>query len=37
VTLQAVPINGPAKPFEISGVIGGTSALTNGDQKLTLE
>jgi len=37
VTLRSVPINGPAKPFEVSGVIGGTSALTNGDQKLTLE
>lgn len=37
VKLQAVPINGPAKPFEVSGVIGGTSPLSNGDQKLTLE
>ena len=37
VTLQAMPINGPAKGFEISGVIGGTSALTNGDDKMTLE
>ncbi|MDO8276595.1 MAG: cytochrome c biogenesis protein ResB, partial [Burkholderiaceae bacterium] len=37
VNLQAVPINGPAKAFEVSGVIGGTSALSNGDQKLTLE
>jgi cytochrome c biogenesis protein len=37
VTLQAMPINGPAKPFEITGTIGGTSALSNGDQKLTLE
>jgi cytochrome c biogenesis protein len=37
VNLQAVPINGPAKAFEVSGVIGGTSALSNGDEKLTLE
>ncbi|MDP2418402.1 MAG: cytochrome c biogenesis protein ResB, partial [Hydrogenophaga sp.] len=37
VTLQAMPINGPAKDFEISGVIGGTSALTNGDDMMTLE
>lgn len=37
VDLQAVPINGPTKPFEISGTIGSSTALTNGDQKLTLE
>lgn len=37
VTLQAMPINGPAKPFEVSGVIGSSSALTNGDEKMTLE
>ncbi len=37
VTLQAVPLNGEVKPFEVTGVIGGTSALTNGDEKLTLE
>ena len=37
VNLQAVPINGPTKPFEISGTIGSSTALTNGDQKLTLE
>jgi len=37
VNLQAVPINGPTRPFEIAGTIGGSSALTNGDQKLTLE
>ncbi len=35
--LQAVPINGPTRPFEISGTIGGSSALSNGDHKLTLE
>jgi cytochrome c biogenesis protein len=37
ITLQAVPINGAAKAFEVSGVIGGNSALTNGDEKMTLE
>jgi len=37
VTLQAMPINGAAKAFEVSGVIGGSSALTNGDDKMTLE
>lgn len=37
VNLQAVPINGPTKPFEIAGTIGGSTALSNGDQKLTLE
>src|SRR5690606_24955714 len=30
VTLQAVPINGVTKPFEVSGVIGTSTALTNG-------
>jgi cytochrome c biogenesis protein len=41
VRLKAVPINGQAKPFEIEGVIGGSSQLTKGQaddaQKLTLE
>lgn len=37
VNLQAVPINGPTRPFDISGTIGSSAALTNGDQKLTLE
>jgi cytochrome c biogenesis protein len=37
VTLQALPINGAVRPFEISGVIGGSAPLINGDQKLTLE
>jgi cytochrome c biogenesis protein len=37
VTLQAMPINGPAKSFEVSGVIGSSSPLTNGDEKMTLE
>jgi cytochrome c biogenesis protein len=37
VTLKAVPINGVVKPFEVSGVIGSSTPLTNGDDKLTLE
>lgn len=37
VNLKSVPINGPTRPFDISGSIGGSSALSNGDQKLTLE
>lgn len=37
VKLRAVPINGPTRPFEVSGTIGSSSALTNGDQKLSLE
>jgi cytochrome c biogenesis protein len=37
VTLKAVPINGSVKPFEVSGVIGSTTPLSNGDNKLTLE
>ena len=37
VTLKAVPINGPTNAFEVTGNIGGSSPLTNGDQKLTLE
>jgi cytochrome c biogenesis protein len=37
VTLQAVPLNGPVRSFEVSGAIGGSTALTDGDQKLTLE
>jgi len=37
VDLRAVAINGPTQPFDVSGVIGGTAALNNGDQKLTLE
>ncbi|QCB46748.1 cytochrome c biogenesis protein ResB [Hydrogenophaga sp. PAMC20947] len=37
VTLQALPINGAVRPFDISGVIGGSAPLSNGDQKLTLE
>ncbi|MEX1168155.1 MAG: cytochrome c biogenesis protein ResB [Hydrogenophaga sp.] len=37
VTLKAVPINGTIKPFEVSGVIGSSTPLSNGDDKLTLE
>ena len=37
VTLKAVPINGTIKPFEVSGVIGASTPLSNGDDKLTLE
>ncbi|WP_066268447.1 cytochrome c biogenesis protein ResB [Hydrogenophaga palleronii] len=37
VKLQAVPINGPTRPFEIEGTIGSSTALSNGDDKLTLE
>jgi cytochrome c biogenesis protein len=37
VTLQAVPLNAPTQPFEVSGVIGGTTQLANGSEKLTLE
>ncbi|MGH8848809.1 MAG: cytochrome c biogenesis protein ResB, partial [Polaromonas sp.] len=37
VTLKAVPMAAAAKPFEIQGTIGGSSSLTNGPEKLTLE
>jgi cytochrome c biogenesis protein len=37
VTLQAVPLNAPTKPFEVTGVIGGSTQLGNGTDKLTLE
>ena len=41
VTLKAVPMAAASKPFEITGVIGGSSALSNGEgqgaEKLTLE
>jgi cytochrome c biogenesis protein len=37
VKLQAVPLTRPTRPFEIEGVIGGSSALSNGDEQLTLE
>jgi cytochrome c biogenesis protein len=37
VKLQAVPLNRPTRPFEIEGTIGSSTALSNGDDKLTLE
>ena len=37
VRLRALPINAPTRPFEVNGVIGGSTPLTNGDEKLTLE
>ena len=37
VTLQAVPMSAEVKPFEMSGVIGGSSPLSNGREQLTLE
>jgi cytochrome c biogenesis protein len=37
VTLKAIPMNAATTPFEIQGTIGGSSSLTNGPDKLTLE
>jgi cytochrome c biogenesis protein len=41
VTLKAVPLavgsQAPSKAFEIQGTIGGSSSLTNGAEKMTLE
>jgi cytochrome c biogenesis protein len=37
VRLKALPMNAATKPFEIEGVIGGASQLSNGNDKLTLE
>ena len=37
VTLKAIPMAAAAKPFEIKGTIGGSSDLSNGADKLTLE
>ena len=37
VRLQAFPMGSVVEPFEVSGVIGGTSALSSGDSKLSLE
>ncbi|MCW5655057.1 cytochrome c biogenesis protein ResB [Hydrogenophaga sp.] len=37
VKLQAVPLNGPTKAFEVEGNIGGSTALSNGADQLTLE
>ncbi|MEJ7686659.1 MAG: cytochrome c biogenesis protein ResB [Variovorax sp.] len=37
VKLRAVPMAATAKPFEIEGTIGGSSEITNGSDRLTLE
>ena len=37
VTLRAIPMSAATRPFEIQGTIGGTSALTSGQEQLTLE
>ena len=37
VKLRAVPIGASTKAFEIEGVIGGSSNLTSGNEKMTLE
>ena len=37
VKLKALPLSGSAKPFELDGVVGGSSQLTSGNEKMTLE
>lgn len=37
VKLQAIPMGAAVKPFEIEGTIGGSSEVSNGADKLTLE
>ncbi len=37
VKLRALPMTAAAKAFEVEGVVGGSTELTNGNQKLTLE
>ena len=37
VKLKAVPMGGQAKPFELDGTIGGSSEITNGAERMTLE
>ncbi len=37
VKLQAVPFSRGMRPFEVEGTIGGSTELSNGEQKLTLE
>ncbi len=37
VKLKAVPMSAATKPFELEGTIGGSSEITNGSDKLTLE
>jgi cytochrome c biogenesis protein len=37
VKLKAIPMSASTQPFEIEGVIGGSSQLSNGNEKLTIE
>lgn len=37
VKLQAVAMSAATKPFEVEGTIGGSTDLTNGNEKMTLE
>lgn len=37
VKLRAAPIGASTAPFEVEGTIGGSTELSNGDQRLTLE
>ncbi|VTU17411.1 cytochrome c biogenesis protein ResB [Variovorax sp. RA8] len=37
VKLKAVPMAAAAKPFEVEGIIGNSSEITNGSERLTLE
>ncbi len=37
VKLRAAPMGAVTAPFEVEGTIGGSTELTNGDQRLTLE
>ncbi len=37
IKLKSIPLSSKAKAFDISGVVGGSSELTNGSEKMTLE
>ena len=37
VKLKAFPLSGSTKPFELDGVVGGSSQLSAGNEKMTLE
>jgi cytochrome c biogenesis protein len=37
LTLKAIPMSATIKPFEVEGNIGGSTSLSNGPEKLTLE
>ncbi|MCE2879862.1 MAG: cytochrome c biogenesis protein ResB [Comamonadaceae bacterium] len=37
VTLRAVPMGAAVAPFEVSGTIGGSTPLSNGNEQMTLE